>query len=169
MKLSDTPLSYDVLTAPDLTYTLVKPLEEKYIGIQQKDNHSVVFSLLLNRAHFIRDKNFMTSALSRSRAILCEILAIRVFRAYGDNLLGLVFVLTTNWLVYSGADETVLKETMEELGLDDVEERVGNALEIAIRGRAKDFIKSSACQKVINCIWRSVTLFIDIYFIFLIL
>ena len=27
----DTPLSYEALTAPDLTYTLIRPLHEKYI------------------------------------------------------------------------------------------------------------------------------------------
>jgi hypothetical protein len=41
-----------------------------------------------------------------------------------------------------------------EAGDDGVNERVGNAIEIAILGNAKRFIKSSACQTVINSIWR---------------
>lgn len=144
------------MTAPDLTYTLIRPLEEKYINIQRKGNYSVVFCLLLNRVHFQRDQNLVTSPLSRSRAALCEILASRTLREYGDSTLELAFVTTTSWRVYSGANEEMLKRSMEELDIDDVEEHVGNAIEMAIIGRAKRFIKSSACQKVIDSIWRHV-------------
>lgn len=107
----------------------------------------------------MRDQNLMSSSLSRSRAALCEIMATRLLRLYGDNILELAFVTTTSWKVYSGADEELLKRTFEDLELDDVEERVGNALEMAIISRAKRFIKSSACQKVIDSIWRYGRLF----------
>ena len=36
---------------------------------------------------------------------------------------------------------------------DDLEEHVGNAIEMAILGKAKRFIKSAAVQKIINSIW----------------
>ena len=73
-------------------------------------------------------------------------------------------MMTTSWRVYSGADEDLLKQTMSELNIDDVEERVGNAIEMAIIGRAKRFIKSSACQRVIDSIWRyGAVLFVDRY------
>lgn len=149
----DTPLTHDALTAPDLTYTLIKPLEEKYANIQRKGNHSVVFCFLLNRVNFMRDQNLLTSSLSRTRASLCEIMATRLLRHYGDNMLQLAFVVTTTWRVYSGTDETLLKRMLDDLNLDDVEERVGNGIEMAIIGRAKRFIKSSACQRVIDSIW----------------
>ena len=72
--------------------------------------------------------------------------------------------MTTSWRVYSGADEDLLKQTMSELNIDDVEERVGNAIEMAIIGRAKRFIKSSACQRVIDSIWRyGAVLMVDRY------
>ncbi|KAH7870600.1 uncharacterized protein C8R40DRAFT_1175398 [Lentinula edodes] len=92
-----------------------------------------------------------TSPVSRTRAELCEILAIRTLREYGNNLLELAVVLTTSWMVYSGADETVMQMAREER--EDLEERVGNAIEMAILGRSKRFIKSSSCQKVIDGIW----------------
>ena len=69
-------------------------------------------------------------------------------------MLQLALVITTSWRVYSGADETLLKRMLEDLDLDDIEERVGNGIEMAIIGRAKRFIKSSACQRVIDSIWR---------------
>ncbi|KAJ3866320.1 hypothetical protein EV359DRAFT_36901, partial [Lentinula novae-zelandiae] len=149
--LVDTPLSYDALTAPDLTYTLIRPLVEKYGAMQRDGNMSVVFCFLLNRVYFSRDQNMATSPVSRTRAELCEILAIRTLREYGNNLLELAVVLTTSWMVYSGADETVMQMAREER--EDLEERVGNAIEMAILGRSKRFIKSSSCQKVIDGIW----------------
>lgn len=114
---------------------------------------SIVFCLLLNRIHFIRDDNLLTASLSRSRAELCEILAIRTFRDYGNSMLQLALTLTTSWLVYNGADPDVLLQAKAERD-DDLEDRVGNAIELAIIGKAKRFIKSSSCQKVINGIWR---------------
>ncbi|KAJ4469533.1 hypothetical protein J3R30DRAFT_3661617 [Lentinula aciculospora] len=149
--LIDTPLSYDALTAPDLTYTLIRPLVEKYGAMQRDGNMSIVFCFLLNRVYFSRDQNMATSPVSRTRAELCEILAIRTLREYGNNLLELAVVLTTSWMVYSGADETVMQMAREER--EDLEERVGNAIEMAILGRSKRFIKSSSCQKVIDGIW----------------
>ncbi|KAH9000411.1 hypothetical protein EDB92DRAFT_1831125 [Lactarius akahatsu] len=149
--VSDTPLTYEALSAPDLTYTLVRPLAEKYRDLQRHGNKSVVFCLLLNRVHFFRDDNLATTALSRTRAYLCEILAIRCLREYGDNLLDLAVVAVTSWPVYSGADPVVLNLAQQEN--DDLEDRVGNAIEMAIISKAKRFIKSTPCQKVINAIW----------------
>ena len=122
--------------------------------MQRRGNYSIVFCLLLNRVYFMRDQHLLTSPLSRSRATLCEILAVRVLRACGDDVLSLAFVTTTSWPVYAGTDEHILKQVMQELDVDEVEDHVGNAIEMAIIGRAKRFIKSPACQKVIDSIWR---------------
>ncbi|KAG7444990.1 uncharacterized protein BT62DRAFT_933403 [Guyanagaster necrorhizus] len=147
----DTPLTYEALTAPDLTYTLIRPLFEKYAALQRAGNMSIVFCFLLNRVHFIRDQGMATASVSRTRAELCEILAIRVLRDYADNMLDLVHALSTSWSVYNGADRALMQAAREER--EDLEERVGNAIEMAILGRAKRFIKSSSCQKVIDGIW----------------
>ncbi|KAF9045820.1 hypothetical protein BDZ89DRAFT_1058779 [Hymenopellis radicata] len=147
----DTPLTYEALTAPDLTYTLIRPLFEKYTALQHAGNMSVVFCLLINRVHFQSDQNIASSSVSRTRAELCEILAIRLLREYGNNMFDLALTLTTSWHVYSGADPEVMQMAREER--EDLEERVGNAIEMAILGKAKRFIKSSSCQKVIDGIW----------------
>ncbi|KAG5654377.1 hypothetical protein H0H81_003835 [Sphagnurus paluster] len=148
----DTPLTYDVLTGPDINYTLVQPLVEKYTAIQRNGNMSVVFCLLLNRVYFLRDENFLTKTISCSRATLCEILAIRTFRDNGTSMLKLTLTLTTTWAVYNGADPHVIQQAREERD-DDLEDRVGNAIEMAILSKSKRFIKSSSCQRVINAIW----------------
>ncbi|KAK0467002.1 uncharacterized protein EV420DRAFT_1636034 [Desarmillaria tabescens] len=135
----DTPLTYEALTAPDLTYTLIRPLYEKYSALQHAGNLSIVFCLLLNRVHFVRDQSMATASVSRTRAELCEILAIRTLRDYADNMLDLVHALSTSWSVYSGADRALMQAAREER--EDLEEQVGNAIEMAILGRAKRFIK----------------------------
>ncbi|KAH7890816.1 hypothetical protein F5I97DRAFT_1838990 [Phlebopus sp. FC_14] len=148
----DTPLSFEALTAPDLTYTLIRPLEDKYNAIQRAGNKSVVFCFLLNRVYFVRDENLATKPLSSTRAALCELLATRILRDNGNNMLDLAHALTTSWPVWSGADPHVLETAREERD-DDLEERVGNAIEMAIISKARRFIKSSPCQKVIDGIW----------------
>ncbi|KAL4248089.1 Transient receptor potential calcium channel [Abortiporus biennis] len=152
MHFIDTPLTYEALSAPDLTYTLIRPLEDKYNAIQRQGNLSVVFCFLINRAYFLRDHNLTTSSLSRSRAALCEILATRTLKSHAHSMIELSLALTTSWPVYTGADPQLLDRFREERD-DDVEERVGNAIEMAIISQAKRFIKSSACQKVIDGIW----------------
>ncbi|KAI0343039.1 hypothetical protein BDW22DRAFT_1316922, partial [Trametopsis cervina] len=152
----DTPLSYEALTAPDLTYTLVRPLEEKYAAIQRRGNLAVVFCLLLNRAYFARDTHPTTHALSRARATLCELLAVRALRAHAARgVRELALACTTSWPVYAGARGELLRRAQEEReDTGDLQaERVGNALEVAIISQAKGFIKSAACQKVIDGIW----------------
>lgn len=143
------------MLGPDLTYSLTLPLQEKYFELQRRGNLAIVFALLVNRVYFLRDSSFSTKALSETRAALCEILAIRTLRE-NNSLLDLGVAMTTSWPVFSGASDAVREVAKEEAGEDGVNERVGNAIEIAILGKAKRFIKSSACQKVINSIWRYV-------------
>lgn len=138
--------------APDFTYTLIRPLLDKYSDIQSSGNMSVVFCCLLNRVHFLRDDNLMTAAVSRTRALLCEILATQLFKKYANDVLALARVLTTTWIVYNGGDPQLLARVREERD-GDLDNRVGNAIELAILGKAKRFIKSPACQKVIDNIW----------------
>lgn len=144
------------LLTPDLTYTLVKPLEDKYARFQREGNLSIVFCLLLNRVHFTRDQSFSTMALSKTRADLCEILAIRATRFHADDMLEVTTVLTTSWPLFAGASAEVIKRAEQEEDMD-VDDSVGNALEMAILGKAKRFIKSSPCQNVIDGIWRCET------------
>lgn len=95
----------------------------------------------------------MTASLSRTRAMLCEILAIRALSAHAHNMLDLALAITTSWPVYSGAPQELIERAREERD-GDLEERIGNAIEMAILGQAKRFTNSSACQKVIDWIWR---------------
>ncbi|CAE6479376.1 unnamed protein product [Rhizoctonia solani] len=150
MQFIDTPFSWETLTSTESTYTIVVPLHEKY---KSKNNLSVTFCFLLNRVHFLRDQNISTAPLSQTRAALCEILAIRSLREHADSTLQLATACTTPWPIFAGAPEQVRDFAEKNADEFDIRERVGNAIEMAIVGSAKRFIKSSACQKVIDAIY----------------
>ncbi|WVR08864.1 hypothetical protein IAU60_005923 [Kwoniella sp. DSM 27419] len=146
----DAPLSYEQLLSPESTYTIVRPLTEKYLELE---NHSIVFCLLLNKIQFTRDSTQLSiSTLSHSRATLCEILAVRVLRGWSERSLALATVLLTPWALFQGASEEVVERAKEE-GDDDLLTQGGNALEMAIISGSKRFIRSPSCQKVIEGIW----------------
>lgn len=133
------------LMGPDLTYSLLQPLYEKYSKMR---NLSTVFCFLLNRVHFQQDRALSSMSLSQSRAELCEIMAIKLLKDWTENTMELAVVMTTSWGIFTGAGPDVLAKTDE--GEFDVNERVGNAIELAIIGQAKRFIKSASAQKVIG-------------------
>lgn len=130
----------------------MRPLTEKYVALQNEGNLSIVFCFLINRVRFLKDDNVATKSISRSRAALCEILATRVCGELANDMLYLARGVTTSWPIYSGADAHLISQARKDRD-DDLEERVGNAIEIAILGKAKRFIKSAACQQIINSIW----------------
>ncbi|WWC90990.1 uncharacterized protein L201_005929 [Kwoniella dendrophila CBS 6074] len=146
----DAPLTYEQLLAPESTYTIVRPLTEKYLELQ---NQATVFCLLLNKIQFTRDSNQLSiSTLSTARSNLCEILAIRVLRGWSERSLPLATVLLTPWALFQGASQEVLERAKEE-GDDELLCQGGNALEMAIISGSKRFIRSPSCQKVIEGIW----------------
>lgn len=106
-----------------------------------------------DRVQFIRlsSISLSLSLLSLSRAHLCELLAIRLLRAWSERTLELAHVLLTPWDLYQGAPD-VVKQRLEDEG-EEGSERVGNALEMAIISKSKRFIKSPSTQRVIQGIW----------------
>lgn len=116
------------------------------------NNMSTVFCLLVNRVHFIRDQNFASASVNRTRGLLCEILATRTIRRW-NNLIELARVLITSWPIFEGCSDDVLAKGREILDDFNPNERYGNAIEMAIISDAKLFVKSAPCQKVIDAIW----------------
>ncbi|XAO25011.1 hypothetical protein I312_103820 [Cryptococcus bacillisporus CA1280] len=146
----DAPLTHDQLLAPDSTYTIVRPLTEKYLALQ---NQAIVFCLLLNKVQFSRESTQLSIAtLSLTRATLCEILASRVLRGWSERSLPLATVLLTPWALFQGASQEVIDRAREE-GDDELLKQGGTALEMAIISTSKRFIRSPSCQKVIEGIW----------------
>lgn len=80
---------------------------------------------------FISDSHKLSIAtLSESRAVLCEILALRVLRGWSERSLPLATVLLTSFRMFQGAPKEVIEAVKEE-GEDEVLDNSGTALEVS--------------------------------------
>ncbi|KAI5476360.1 nonselective cation channel [Pseudohyphozyma bogoriensis] len=159
----DVPLSDEQLRSPEIAFAVIKPLEEL---LGELNDPSIVYVLLLNRLHFLREAEtaLASFSLNETRAQLCELLAIRLLRhqatqAKGPNagLLAMSRALVGGFHAFQGAGQDVLDRVKQKEGITSriMNEGAGktNALELAILGKARGFIKSHVTQKVITAIW----------------
>lgn len=138
--------------SPEIQFAIVQPLEA---SLAELGEPSIVYVLLLVRLQFLREKEsaLASSSLNETRAHLCELLAIKMLRhqatiAKGGNagLLAMARALVGGLHAFQGAKEEVLERIKQNEGYASrmIAEGVGktNALELAILGRARLFIKS---------------------------
>lgn len=70
---------------------------------------------------------------------------------WSERTLALSNLLLIPWALFQGASPAVIERVKEEGDDDeDIAESAGNALEMAILGNAKRFIRSPSAQKVIG-------------------
>jgi hypothetical protein len=99
-----------------------------------------------------------------TRATLCELLATRILRKFSEShptrhgLLLLANILVAGFEPFQNCPEEVLEDNrnlirrsrmVEERGLN---EKMTNALEVAIISESKGFISSTACQRVVEAV-----------------
>ncbi|KAI0303626.1 hypothetical protein B0F90DRAFT_1809383 [Multifurca ochricompacta] len=152
--VSDTALSWDQLTASDVNFAVVRPLVFKYARLK---NPAMVYTCLVVRSHFISvaEQDLAFSGVSFSRAILCEIMAMKLVHHFASNQIELVSVLTTSWSPLAGASDDVIEDVKNNLGgnQDDEVDDLQSALEMAISSSAKRFVASPIVQSVVNDIY----------------
>ena len=145
------------------------------------DDISVIYALLVNRCQFIREQSYAThhQTVNLTRALLCELIAEKVLRRYNENnpgpkgLLKLATILVWGFEPFQNAPEEILQENGPAMHWTQGGTKVARteakltALEVAIVSESKSFLASSACQKVVDAIYRgklvyTPTSFIDI-------
>lgn len=146
------------------------------------DLNLVVYCLLVNRVQFLREQSYQShhQTVNNTRATLCEILASRVLRRFDEDhegrqgLLMLANVLVAGFEPFQGAPEEVTQEKRPRMHWTVADhfwkaghERMLTALEVAIVSESKAFLSASACQKVVDAVYRgriiyTPTSFIDI-------
>jgi hypothetical protein len=84
-------------------------------------NPAIVYVCLVVREHFIAvaEQDLAFSGVSFSRAILCEILAMKLVHHFASNHIELVSVLTTSWSPLAGAADDVIEDVKSTLGRKD--------------------------------------------------
>lgn len=97
------PYSYDQLRAPRLNNAIVRPLIDKYYAEQDL---SIVFCLLVNRLNFLKDISYRShfASVRTTRALLCEIVALRLLRQYDEDSTGSDGLLLLTNIVIAGFD-----------------------------------------------------------------
>ena len=116
---------------------------------------------------FIREQSFAThhQTVNLTRALLCELLAEKILRRYNEQnpgprgLLKLANILVAGFEPFQGAPEEVYKQSIHAMHWAKRKrggriERKLTALEVAIISASKSFLASSACQKVVDAIYR---------------
>ncbi|GLB40556.1 putative receptor-activated Ca2 -permeable cation channel [Lyophyllum shimeji] len=150
VKTIDSALSWEQLTASDVNFTIVRPIVHKYARLK---NMAVVYACLVVRSYFLSEseRDLANAGVVRSRATLCEILAMKLLTRFASNNIQLVAVLTTRWNPLAGATSEIVDQVSQAVGGTDAEmDSAQSALEMAISTRAKAFLAFPVTQKVVN-------------------
>ncbi|KAL7629271.1 hypothetical protein AAE478_000791 [Parahypoxylon ruwenzoriense] len=77
-------LTFEQLTDLRLNISVVRPLVDK---LYEQNDISIVYCLLVNRSRFLREQEHMTNRqnVHFTRATLCELVATRILRRFGDD------------------------------------------------------------------------------------
>ncbi|KFY26287.1 hypothetical protein V491_01366 [Pseudogymnoascus sp. VKM F-3775] len=138
---------------------------------------SIVYCLLVNRMQFLREQSYQghLQTVNITRATLCELVASRVLRRFDDDnpghagLLLLANILVAGFEPFQNAPDEVLQKKPNALQWP-VQNRGGYerklpALEVAIISESKTFLSSSACQKVVDAVYRGQVVYTPLSFV----
>ncbi|KAK6582309.1 hypothetical protein PZA11_004717 [Diplocarpon coronariae] len=171
----DDPYSIEQLRDPRMNLKTTRPLVDKYYDL---NDVSIVYCLLLNRAHFQREQLSQThqQSVRHTRAMFCELLANRILRRFHEDntgaqgLLLLAEILVGAFDPFQGAPKNTTAENLQLPWIFNARtgyRRKIPALEIAVISESKMFLSSSACQMIVGAIYEgrviyTPTSFIDI-------
>ena len=162
-----------------MNVSIVRPLVDH---LYDPDDVSIIYCLLVNRVQFLREQSYQAhhQTVNVTRANVCELLASRVLRRFDEDhegrsgLLVLANVLVAGFEPFQNAPKEVIDANHPHLHwtikwrLARPElQRMLTALEVAIVSEAKMFLSTSACQKIVENVYRgriiyTPTSFIDI-------
>ncbi|KAG8886401.1 hypothetical protein FRB97_004936 [Tulasnella sp. 331] len=147
----DTALTWEQLNAPEINFSIVKPLVAMYARIHNK---AVIYAFLVVRSHYMTsaDEDLAFANMFMARAAFCELMAMKLLREFPN--FDLVVVCTTPWNALQGATDEMLQSIRKEVGDDDMKADPMSALEVAISTEAKHFLATPLAQEVINEIWQ---------------
>jgi hypothetical protein len=162
-----------------MNVAVVRPLVDH---LYDPDDVSTVYCLLVNRIQFLREQSYQAhhQTVNITRAQVCELVASRVLRRFDEDhegregLLMLANVLVAGFEPFQNAPPEVIRENSQALHwtvrwhLARPEyQNMLTALEVAIVSESKSFLSTSACQKIVENVYRgriiyTPTSFIDI-------
>ncbi|KAL6403521.1 acyl- dehydrogenase family member 10 [Ilyonectria robusta] len=150
-------LSLEQLQDLKINVTVVRPLVDKFYGLE---DISIIYCMLVNRAQFLEEQSHLNNRhnVNFSRATLCELIATRILRRFGENhpgpegLLLLAHILVAGFEPFQNAPDEIREEA--ERTTSWTHHKTLPSLEIAIVTESKLFLSSTTCQKVVNAIYE---------------
>ena len=160
LRLLETPLSYDQLRTHPVAVSLFSPLTEL---LQQCQFPGTVFSIIacIQQIHKASGQP-EDGSVEESRALACEIIAIRVLRCLSG--VDIIRALTMDFEIPCkesqeasnlSTSQSTDTESQSNAVRSEVEnaKRLSSAMELAILVEAKFFLNSPAAQRTISDIW----------------
>lgn len=120
----------------------------------------IVYCLLVNRAQFLEEQSHLNNRqnVNYTRATLCELIATRILRRFGeaydgpDGLLLLAHILVAGFEPFQNAPDSIREEAERTTSWSN--HKTLPSLEIAIVTESKHFLSSTTCQKVVSAIYE---------------
>ncbi|RKF57612.1 putative integral membrane channel protein [Erysiphe neolycopersici] len=153
---TETTLTWDQLRSPQVSQFLVKPMQQ-----QIRTSHfsrATLYALMANCLQFQKESQSSpgTSGTSKTRAMVCELLAIKLLKEY--NIRELIDALSYDFFPLQGLEQvSISNRTHQPRDLPAIV-RI-STLEIAIRASAKRFLSQPLVIQQLESIWAGTIVF----------
>ena len=142
-------LSLDQLRDVRINVSVVRPLVDRLYDL---DDISVVYCLLVNRAQFLNEQSHLNNRqnVHFTRATLCELIATRILRRFGEDSAGAEGLLVLSHILVAGFEpfQNAPEDIRRQARATGAWNKTLPALEVAILTESKLFLSSTSCQKV---------------------
>ncbi|RMZ89446.1 hypothetical protein DV736_g3313, partial [Chaetothyriales sp. CBS 134916] len=159
----DTTLSWDQLRSPQVSQFLLKPIHQEIRT--HHFNAGTQYALISNCLQFSKEADLFPgySGTSKTRALLCELLAIRLLKEYSTRTL--IDALSYDFDPLQGQPEPA-PATANEAGLRQsirwkTQHRAArvSCFEVALRSQAKRFLAHPIVVRQLEAIWAGTIVF----------
>ena len=161
----ETTLTWDQLRSPQISQFMVKPIQSNILT--SHFSRATLYALMANCLQFTKEaaENPGNSGTSRTRALVCELLAMRLLKEY--SVRELIDALSYDFFPLQGLNvtnphpPTMPMQNWEATTLNKQQARVAriSALEIAIRSQAKRFLAHPLVVQQLEAIWAGTIVF----------
>lgn len=152
----ETTLSWDQLRSPQVSQFLVKPIQQKIMSAHF--SRATLYALMANCLQFEKEiqLNPGNSGASQTRAMVSELLAIKLLREYTTR--ELIDALSYEFFPLQGQDPTTAWPSGPQGKRLAGSARV-SCLEVAIRAQAKRFLAHPVVVQQLEAIWAGTIIF----------
>ncbi|KAF1919797.1 hypothetical protein BDU57DRAFT_153114 [Ampelomyces quisqualis] len=155
----ETTLSWDQLRSPQVSQFLVKPIQQQVRS--QNFSRGTLYCLLANCLQFKKegDEHPGNMGVSKTRALICELLAMRLLKEYSTR--ELIDALSYDFDPLQGLLPPGGAQTPSGMNWSRQAPRAAriSTLEIAIRAQAKKFLAHPLVVRQLEAIWAGTIVF----------